>query len=125
MGRGTIGDLAASTRYDIAARAVNRRNQTGPISVARITTTQRTFATVTPCFIATAAYGTELGPEVSLLRRVRDRYLLTNALGRALVDQYYAFSPAVAAHVRQTPWLASAVRAVLAPVLSAASWLLH
>jgi hypothetical protein len=122
--RGAIGDLTASTKYYVAVRAVNRRNQAGPITVSSITTTERTFATVTPCFIATAAYGTALAPEVSVLRRVRDRYLMTSSLGRALVEQYYTWSPALAERVRRAPWLASFVRSALAPLLAAADWLL-
>jgi hypothetical protein len=121
--RGTIGDLTASTRYYIAVRAVNRRNQAGPISVANISTTERTFATVTPCFIATAAYGTALAPEVSVLRRFRDRHLLTHPIGRALVQQYYRVSPGLARRIQQTPWLAELVRSALSPVLAAARWL--
>jgi hypothetical protein len=110
---GTIGDLSAETTYYVAVRAVDRRNRAGPLASASITTTERTFATVSPCFIATAAYGTPLAPEVSSLRRLRDRYLMSHALGRALVAQYYTWSPAMAEHVRQTPWLAALVRAAL------------
>jgi hypothetical protein len=55
---------------------------------------------------------------------VRDRHLLTDPVGRALIARYYAFSPALAEQVRQTPWLASLVRGLLSPVLSAARWLL-
>jgi hypothetical protein len=116
---GTIGDLRAETEYFVAVRAVDRRNRAGPLAVGRITTTERTFATVTPCFIATAAYGTALGPEVSVLRRVRDRYFMSHALGRALVAQYYKWSPALAERVRANPWLAALVRAALEPVLAA------
>lgn len=121
--RGTIGDLTASTRYYIAVRAIDQRNRTGPISVAAITTTKRTFATVTPCFIATAAYGTTLAPEVSVLRRVRDRYLMPSAFGRALVETYYAHSPALAERVRRAPWLAASVRVALWPLVTTLSWL--
>ena len=49
-----------------------------------------------PCFIATAAYGTPMADQLEVLRTFRDRYLLTNAAGTALMRAYYKHSPAVA-----------------------------
>jgi hypothetical protein len=43
----------------------HRLNRRGPISVAQNTTPKRTFATVTPCFVASAAYGSPLAGAVS------------------------------------------------------------
>jgi hypothetical protein len=70
-----------------------------------------------PCFIATAAYGTPMASEIDTLRGVRDTYLLDSALGTAFVDTYYRLSPAVADVVAQSPFLASAVRIALLPVI--------
>ena len=56
---------------------------------------------------------------------MRDRYLMSHALGRALVARYYDLSPALAAEVRERPWLASAVRTLLAPIVSLADWLVR
>ena len=41
------------------------------------------------CFIATAAYGSSMAEDVKVLDRVRDKYLLTNRMGRAIVSFYY------------------------------------
>ena len=74
------------------------------------------------CFIATAAFGSYLAPEVATLREFRDRYLLTNGPGQALVDWYYQFSPPVAAFVAEHETLKSAVRWGLTPVVYAVKY---
>jgi uncharacterized delta-60 repeat protein len=50
----------------------------------------------TPCFIATAAYGSPLHPYVRILRDFRDKFLMSNKLGREFVELYYEYSPFVA-----------------------------
>lgn len=81
------------------------------------------------CFVATAAYGTDLDPRLDTLRRFRDRTLLATAPGQAFVETYYAWSPPAAAWIAQRPLARAAVRGALAPVLlalehPAALWLL-
>lgn len=48
------------------------------------------------CFIATAVFGGD-SAITELLRVFRDRFLLTNSLGKSFVDFYYTHSPGVAA----------------------------
>jgi hypothetical protein len=120
MIRVDMGGLVASTHYFIALRAMDSCVGTGPISVQELTTPARAFTTVTPCFIATAAFGSPLAERVGVLRRARDRYLLSNGIGRALVSAYYAAGPTLAAEVQENGWLRSAVRGVLRPVVELA-----
>jgi hypothetical protein len=109
----TIGDLVAQTHYYIAVRAINDMNEHGPLTVAEVTTTRRTFATVSPCFIATAAYGTPLAKEIGTLRQFRDRHLATNTLGRALISAYYRFGPHAARMVERHEHLRALTRELL------------
>ncbi len=77
------------------------------------------------CFIATAAYGSILEPQVLLLREFRDSYLLTNAMGRKFVDYYYTYSPPLADFISQSELLKLLVRAALLPLLGIAYVLLN
>jgi hypothetical protein len=69
------------------------------------------------CFIATAAYGSYLAPEVVVLRKFRDTYLLTNTVGRKFVKFYYETSPGVASYIQQHDSLRVLTRWVLTPVV--------
>jgi glucose/arabinose dehydrogenase len=69
------------------------------------------------CFIATAAFGSYLAPEVKVLRTFRDRYLLTNAPGRAFVDWYYRVSPRIAGIIAENSVLRWATRVGLTPLV--------
>lgn len=72
------------------------------------------------CLIATAAFGSELTPQVQLLRGFRDNYIIKSQSGSAFMDAfntiYYSFSPQVADYERQQPWLQTTVKAGLYPL---------
>ena len=74
------------------------------------------------CFIATAAYGSYLDPHVEALRRFRDRYLLTNAAGRAFVEFYYHTSPPVAGFISKHEALRAMTRWMLTPAVYVAEY---
>lgn len=75
------------------------------------------------CFIATAAYGSYEERHVKVLREFRDRYLLTNTLGRVFVSCYYSISPPVADFIRDSETLKFVVRSALLPLIGFA-WML-
>lgn len=116
----SLGGLSAQTHYYVGVRAVDGCAMAGPLSVAEITTEPRVFATVSPCFVATAAYGTPLAAEISALRRFRDRHLANNVLGRAFVAVYGVVGPKLASVIREHDGLRAASRALLAPAVAIA-----
>ncbi len=69
------------------------------------------------CFIATAAYGSPLDPHLDSLRDFRDRFMMTNRPGRALVRFYYRYSPPLADFISDRDWLRAVVRALLTPIV--------
>jgi peptide/nickel transport system substrate-binding protein len=72
------------------------------------------------CLIATAAFGSELTPQVQYLRYFRDNYILSTASGTAFMkifdSVYYSFSPQIAEYEREQPWMQSTVKVALYPL---------
>src|SRR6185369_15895805 len=72
------------------------------------------------CFIATAAYGSPLEPQVKILRAFRDEYLEQYDLGRKFIAWYYRTGPPWAQYLNEHDWLKPMVRAALTPVIGVA-----
>jgi hypothetical protein len=76
-----------------------------------------------PCFIATAAYGTDTAEEINILRQFRDVVLLASHLGAEFVSLYYEVSPPIARVISQHDSLRTAVRlGFIGPVVAILSW---
>ncbi len=77
------------------------------------------------CLIATAAYGTELAPQVQFLREIRDNTVMSTSSGTAFMSGfnqlYYSFSPTIADLERENPMFQEAVRAFITPMISTLS----
>ena len=118
-----MGGLVQETHYFVGIRAMDGCAGKGPITTTELTTPKREFATVTPCFVATAAWGTPLASEIGALRGLRDRHLQSNAVGRAFVSAYYAVGPALAQTIAEREGLRAAARTLLTPLVELARWL--
>ena len=77
------------------------------------------------CFIATAAFGSPLEPQVELLRDFRDGYLLPFELGRKFVELYYRYSPPAAMAIGQNNELRALVQLLLWPLIALAWFLIE
>jgi hypothetical protein len=115
-----FGGLTPETRYFVGVRAFDECHVPGPVGAATVTTTPIHFSTVSPCFVATAAYGSPLAPRVGALRRLRDRHLRNHALGRALVRVYETVGPVAADAIRGHETRRAIVRAALDPIVALA-----
>jgi len=81
------------------------------------------------CLIATAAFGSELAPQVQMLREIRDNAVLGTLSGTAFMtgfnEFYYSFSPTIADWERANPVFQDAVRITITPLLMSLSILNH
>ena len=81
------------------------------------------------CLIATAAYGSELAPQIQQLRELRDKILLKTESGSIFMegfnDFYYSFSPIIADYERENPVFKEVVKAAITPMISSLSILNH
>jgi hypothetical protein len=117
------GGLLEQSHYYVAVRAVDTCASMGPVRGGGFQTPYRTFTTVSPCFVATAAFGYPLAAEVGTLRRLRDRYLASHGVGRAFVTAYQTWGPVLADAIRDREGLRAAARVLLSPAVEFARWL--
>ncbi len=86
-------------------------------------------ARVGGCLIATAAYGSELAPQIQQLRELRDNTVLQTESGTNFMTGfnqfYYSFSPAIADYERENPAFKEAVKITLIPLLTSLTLLQH
>jgi hypothetical protein len=77
------------------------------------------------CLIATAAYGTEMAPQVQFLREIRDNTVMSTNSGSSFMtgfnQLYYSFSPTIADMERENPLFKEAVRIILTPMIATLS----
>jgi hypothetical protein len=77
------------------------------------------------CLIATATYGSEMAPQVQLLREIRDNTLFSTSSGTSFMSGfntlYYSFAPTIADWERGNPMFKEIVKTIITPMLSTLS----
>ncbi len=77
------------------------------------------------CLIATAAFDSELAPQIQSLRETRDSIVMQTQSGKAFMESfnqfYYSFSPTIADWERENTVFKSAVKATIFPLITSLS----
>lgn len=91
-----------------------------PVTVAEICTSPSPVVGLLDdksCFIATAAFGSDMAAEVQSFRDFRNKFLIPYSWGRAFVKFYYKHSPFYANLIAESEVAKAVVRAALWPLL--------
>lgn len=115
-----ISGLQAGATYYMAVTAYDdSRNESGFSNeiVYAAAESSPASSSGSRCFIATAAFGSPMAPEVAVLRAFRDTWLLTNSPGRIFVEFYYWISPPIADFISRDENLKRITRIVLTPLI--------
>lgn len=118
--------LPAETVTEAQATTVTATKKETVTSTVTETKISTATSTVTEskglgCLIATAAFGSQLAPQVQVLRGFRDGFVLKTFAGRNFMTAfnafYYSWSPSVAQAEYENPLLRSFVRASIYPLI--------
>jgi len=112
-------NISGQTNTSVASTAQSTITITS-MSSSTYTTSTISFPQ-TKCFIATATFGSELSPQVLLLRNFRDTDISRTSAGRSFMIGfnafYYSFSPQVASLIATSPSLRQVMKVVLYPLI--------
>jgi hypothetical protein len=114
-----LSGLAPETSY-VAGVVAHGRCGDSPVTYTRWASPPITYTKLQGCFVATAAFGSELAGEVDLFRRLRDRAVAASGLARLGVEIYYRDAPAAARLLAKTDVGRALVRA---PLRALAGWI--
>jgi hypothetical protein len=112
----SIAGLTPQTDYAVGIRA-HGVCATSEITYQRFRTPAPKFTKLSGCFVATAAFGSDLDPEVRTLRALRDAAADRSSLAAAAVDLYYRSSPPLASLIARSSTARAAVRTLIRATL--------
>jgi hypothetical protein len=110
-----VDNLKPATTYVLGIRSLDACGQGSSLAVVSFATPVQKFTQLSGCFVATAAFGSALEPEVTSLRRARDRLRAGSPLFATATDLYYRSGPAAAAVVRRSDLARGLARRVIGP----------
>jgi len=97
----------------------------GTILVDGVCTPDKSIQEGGGCLIATAAFGSEMAPQVQLLREIRDNKVMSTGTGASFMtgfnQLYYSFSPTIADMERDNPAFKELVKLGITPMISSLS----
>jgi peptidyl-prolyl cis-trans isomerase B (cyclophilin B) len=121
-----LADFDSTIKSFGIASETTEPNISGLLEEAGIKTTEPETAGG-GCLIATAAFGSELAPQVQQLRELRDNTVLQTESGTSFMagfnQFYYSFSPIIADYERENPAFKEVVKLTLTPLLTSLSLL--
>jgi hypothetical protein len=116
VGTFKIGPLKPATQYTVAVRAIDPCGQVSSTARLTFSTPAMKFTQLSGCFVATAAYGSAMAPDVAAMRKVRDRLRPASTMFAVATDLYYRSGPAAAEVLKRSDTARALVRRLLGPV---------
>ena len=131
-GKYLFGTDSLVTKNDLIFSITNNKSEYLGIQVEtldKVTESESSEPQGGGCLIATAAFGSEMAPQVQFLRELRDNTVLQTESGFTFMTGfnhfYYSFSPTIADYERENPMFKEAVKLTLTPLLTSLTLLQH
>ena len=118
-------DLGMDSVQQQMQKTVQGSEDTASSMVNKVQDSSKEVAKYSGCLIATASFGSELAPQVQMLRETRDNILLQTRSGTTFMTAfnqfYYTFSPTVAEWERQNTLFKEVVKTTITPLIATLS----
>lgn len=118
-------DLGMDSMQQQMQKTVQGSEDTAASMVNKVQESSTEAAKYSGCLIATASFGSELAPQVQMLRETRNHILLQTRSGTTFMTTfnqfYYTFSPTVAEWERQNSFFKEIVKTTITPLIATLS----
>ena len=118
-------DLGMDSMQQQMQKTVQGSEDTAASMINKVQDSSTEAVKFSGCLIATASFGSELAPQVQMLRETRDNILLQTRSGATFMTAfnqfYYTFSPTVAEWERQNAIFKEIVKTTITPLITTLS----